>query len=293
MSLSKTPGNVSIVYFSGTGCTRLAAEQLAAALTRHGAAVRLNELRAGVSNDVAEPSDLLVLVYPVYAMSAPGPVYACVKSLADTAGAPAAVISVSGGGETTPNRACRVRVIRLLKKKGFNVFYENMLVMPSNAITPTPPEAAVSLIRALPGKTGRIADDLLKLTVRRTKPGLLDRFMAFLGEFEKVGAKLIGHYIKIGAACTGCGVCAVNCPSGNITLRDGKPVFGKKCVTCLHCYYNCPQKALSPRCGKFLVLKQGFDLQALIRAAEAGGEQCVLPSGALWSGLKSYLEDKD
>jgi ferredoxin/flavodoxin len=284
---------VYIVYFSGTGCTKLASEYLGAALTRQGASIRMEELHAGTSQDVKEPADLLVLMYPVYALSAPGPVYAFIRSLADAANTPAAVISVSGGGEVTPNKACRVRVIRRLSEKGFYVFYENMLVMPSNVFTPTPPEVALGLIRVLPGKADRIARALLRGEVRRTRPGLLNRLLAFLGEFEKFGAKRLGHHIRVSPACTGCGSCASDCPSGNITLRDGKPVFGKKCVTCLKCYYSCPQKALSPIYGKFIVLKEGFDLPSLVRAAESGGDISEVPSGPLWVGLKSYMEEKD
>ena len=287
------PEGVHIVYFSGTGGTKLAAEHLAADLQRQGAAVVTDILRAGAPLAAGEPSDLLVVMYPVYALNAPGPVYAYIRSLEPVVKTPAAVISVSGGGEVTPNRACRVRTIRLLEKKGFDVFYENMLVMPSNTLTPTPADIALRLISVLPGKTAGIAADLVRGRRRRTEPGLLNRILAVFGEFEKPGARLIGHHIKISPSCTGCGVCAANCPSGNITLRDGRPVFGKSCVTCLKCFYSCPLRALSPGVGKPLVLKEGFDLPALVRAAENAGDIRALPAGSLWAGLKSYLDETD
>lgn len=40
--------------------------------------------------------------------------------------------------------------------------------------------------------------------------------------------------------CTGCGMCAKNCPSGLIKMVDGKPVWSEnKCVRCMACI-KCP-----------------------------------------------------
>ena len=44
--------------------------------------------------------------------------------------------------------------------------------------------------------------------------------------------------------CTGCGVCVNNCPSGNITIKDGRAHFGAKCTMCMSCAMRCPNDAV-------------------------------------------------
>ncbi len=45
-------------------------------------------------------------------------------------------------------------------------------------------------------------------------------------------------------SCTGCGACVQLCPVNNIMLREGKPVWQGRCVHCMACICGCPQKAI-------------------------------------------------
>lgn len=47
------------------------------------------------------------------------------------------------------------------------------------------------------------------------------------------------------AKCTSCGLCARNCPMLNIKLADGHPQWGPACTMCLRCYHYCPVNAIS------------------------------------------------
>ncbi|MHB8781480.1 MAG: DUF362 domain-containing protein, partial [Candidatus Geothermincolia bacterium] len=50
------------------------------------------------------------------------------------------------------------------------------------------------------------------------------------------------------AACTSCGVCAAQCPTGAIEMREGRPHFDREaCVGCYCCYELCSQRAIKPR----------------------------------------------
>ena len=44
--------------------------------------------------------------------------------------------------------------------------------------------------------------------------------------------------------CISCGTCQQVCPSGNIILKNGKPVFQHHCENCLACLHWCPKNAI-------------------------------------------------
>ena len=45
-------------------------------------------------------------------------------------------------------------------------------------------------------------------------------------------------------ACTGCGLCAKNCPTHTITMENNRPVWGSQCYQCLKCINRCPAAAI-------------------------------------------------
>ena len=283
---------VRIVYFSGTGCTAFVAETFRKELEILGSSVQMHELRHGISEPEGEYR-FLILCFVVHACNAPHPVMQWVKSHPSVERIPTAVISVSGGGEVTPNLACRVAIKRQLQQKGFAVEYEKMLVMPSNWIVPTKPGLAARLLEVLPHKVAFILHELASGTRRETCPGPGNRFLSLLGKLETSGAKTFGKKIRVSEACTGCGLCARHCPVGNIVLNVKKPMFGNRCILCLNCLYLCPQHALQPGTGKFVVIKDGFDLKK-IQATLPWTEPLDISAkarGILWLGVKRYLLD--
>ena len=44
--------------------------------------------------------------------------------------------------------------------------------------------------------------------------------------------------------CSGCGLCAEQCPFGAVDMKDGKPEIGEGCRVCGVCVRNCPEKAI-------------------------------------------------
>jgi ferredoxin/flavodoxin len=256
------PKQIEIIYFSGTGGTKKAADTLVREFVKQGISVHCSEIHAKKPYQ-PQAHDLLVVLYPVYAMNAPRPVYELIAQLPMAERRLAAVISVSGGGEVIPNTASRLHCIEHLKKRGYRIAYEQMLIMPANCITRTPKELSLMLLKVLPDKVEKIVADLLSGVVRRTEPYLFDRVISRLTEVQKEGSKLYGKKIKVGSACNGCGLCAEACPTGNIRLQNDLPVYSDRCCLCLRCIYNCPTKALQPGIGRRFILKGGFSLNEL------------------------------
>lgn len=289
MSAIKT---VQLVYFSGTGGTA----RIAGCFEKAFKAYNIDFINTELNKDeyTKIKADFLVLLYPVYALNAPKPVDEWLSSAPEGGGMPAAVISVSGGGEATPNTACRAGAIRQLEDKGYDVRYETMFVMPSNVFISYDDALTAMLVKIYPLKAKQAVADILSGKRLRTRPNIPDRILTKLGAMEKK----IGHLFAEGLAadnnCVGCSWCAAHCPRCNITMRNGRPIFGNRCVICLSCVYGCPKRAISPRHGKVLVLKQGYDLKAIEgQARQAVDLPTVLRSarGFLYKGVKKYIEE--
>ena len=44
--------------------------------------------------------------------------------------------------------------------------------------------------------------------------------------------------------CISCGKCVKLCPLNNITLNEGRPLWGNQCTHCMACIGNCPTQAI-------------------------------------------------
>jgi len=152
---------IKIVFFSGTGSTAEVAGTFQRLLEAQGKKVIVHELNSRniITND---KEDMLIILYPVHACNAPEAVYEYIKTIDKVEKKPAVVISVSGGGEITPNTASRLHCIKRLENKGFQVIYEKMIVMPSNWIIPTADGLSIRLLEVLPNRIEKIISDLSK-----------------------------------------------------------------------------------------------------------------------------------
>ena len=281
-----------IVFFSGTGGTARCAAHLCEALAARGVKVTLTEL--GPAPAAPVQAEFLFLLYPVYAAGAPQPVAEWISAAPGGHGSHAAVLSVSGGGEVTPNTACRVRTIRQLARRGYTVTYERMLVMPANFLMAYGDALTARLLRAAPAMAALAADEVLAGVTRRTRPHAWDRLISGLCRIEHIGSRYFGRGLYAGDACNGCGLCARRCPRANIRMEGGRPAFGGQCVICFRCVYGCPQKAIRAKYGQFAILKEGFDLDAAERrmaGAEALPPVEEVAKGAALSGVRKYLRD--
>ncbi|MDG6245069.1 MAG: EFR1 family ferrodoxin [Methanolobus sp.] len=283
---------VKIIYFSGTGNTAMVAEEFEREFIRRAIPVVMSEISAGNFPSV-DDDDLLILMFPVHAFNAPEIVYEWIETINAHDPISAVVISVSAGGSTKPNMACRLSSIRGLERKNCHVYYEEMLVMPSNLVVQTPVGLAIRMLEILPSKVRGIVDDILSGTQLRTDPPLPACILSRTGELEKRGAKLFGKKIRVKNNCKGCGWCERNCPSNNIIMSNGKPLFNGTCLLCLKCFYGCPEKALEPGILKFFVLKDGYDLKSLKKRMEGDKPEPVeeLAKGYLWKGVRDYLSE--
>ena len=90
---------------------------------------------------------------------------------------------------------------------------------------------------------------------------LYDRFMS--GPVNPIFYKFFvkANAFTASSACIGCGQCVKRCPMNNVTLKDGKPVWGKACTHCMACICYCPVSAIEY--GKKSVGQPRYHFEAL------------------------------
>ena len=154
---------------------------------------------------------------------------------------------------------------RLCQAKSLAFMGTAQIVMPENYIAmfnaPQAEEARQIVARAEPDIDGAIAAVRENRAFPPSRRRLYDRFMSgpvnpiFYSCFVKANAFTVGN------ACTGCGQCVRRCPTNNITLQTGKPVWGQNCTHCMACICYCPAEAIEY--GKKSLGKPRYHFEAL------------------------------
>lgn len=136
----------------------------------------------------------------------------------------------------------------LCRVKGLSCMGTAQIVMPENYIAmfgvPQADEARRIVAKAEPDIDRAIAALREGLPFPPTRNNLYDRLMSgpvnpiFYACFVKDRA------FTAGPACTGCGLCAKRCPTNNISLQNGRPVWGGSCTHCMACICRCPAEAI-------------------------------------------------
>lgn len=231
-----------VLYFSGTGNSRYAAERIAAVLGD--SLVDLNE-KIKQGDGKAPPSDgHLVFVTPTYAWRIPRVVEKWIRDAAFDGQNRAWFVMTCGddnGNAGSYNR-------KLCLDKGFAYMGTAKLVMPENYIAmfdaPDREEAAEIIRRAEP-ETDRAAQRIAVGeafpeprigALGRLKSGIVNRL--FYAKCVKADAFLVKD------ACIGCGKCERLCPMNNIRLENGRPLWGGACTHCMACICRCPKEAI-------------------------------------------------
>jgi len=265
---------IRIDYYTGTGGSKLVAELLAKELKAKEINVEINRIYRDKISGIEEiNADYYMLIFSVHSFNAPLPVHEWVKHLSGNH-CKTAVISVSGGGHVISNTASRWKIVKLLKKRSFNVIFEEMVRMPNNWMKAPSEKKYTRILSDLPHKIDSIFHAVLSEKKQKKIIYWVDYLISTLGESERNTTSKFGKKIRVLSLCNGCGLCAKNCCSSNIQMENKtatgtllKPTFGNRCDMCLGCIYNCPQKALRATWGAFQVDRKGYDLQLMCKNA--------------------------
>ncbi|HKL58803.1 MAG TPA: EFR1 family ferrodoxin [Sphaerochaeta sp.] len=136
----------------------------------------------------------------------------------------------------------------MLREAGCVYSYANHIVMPDGYVpllsVPTE-EKENALYAQADARIRLIANDIQDETIKLAGKRPFSRLVLNnLMEYIHSSSKLFARKFAVTDACTSCGICYRMCPSANITMVEGKPVFGDDCEGCLGCYHRCPTDAI-------------------------------------------------
>lgn len=235
-----------ILYFSGCGNSRFAAETLAKTLDD--TLVFIPEAaREGRYDYTLAEGERLGFVFPVYSWAPPRLVLDFVKQL-QLAGKPDYVYLACTCGDQCGQTEQLFR--NALQEKGWTLDACFSLIMPETYI-------------GMPGfkldteENAQRKIEAAKETLAKNGPRLLQRehFSEMtVGGFAWLKSHLINKSFNKYAtddrkyrsteACIHCGQCVEACPLQNITLEDGRPKWHGHCTMCMGCYHHCPVNAI-------------------------------------------------
>ena len=220
-----------IFYFSGTGNSQWAAQQLADRIGDR--ACSLIGWEGGLQGE-----SLIGLVFPVYAWGPPDVVVDFAKKLPRT--------GAFAFGVGTCGSEAGLALKKLAAVYPLDSCYS--LVMPSNYILAEDVEGDSDVRRKLADASWKMDRMAGEIRARKKVYQVKEGGMAWLKSgVVNTGFNRFARSTKPFRAddrCNGCGQCAQNCPAGTITLTDGRPVWGQACFQCLRCLNECPQQAI-------------------------------------------------
>ena len=248
-----------IVYFTGTGNSRYAAEFLSD---------RLHEELIDATAWIREkkPAELRserpwVFVSPTYGWQIPHIFTDWIRAGFFRGSRDAYFVMTCGDGIGMAGKKNEA----LCTEKAFRCLGTAKIVMPENYIAmfdaPQAEEARQIVGKAEPDIDRVISDIVANQAFPQPRNNIYDRFMSgpvnpiFYSFFVKANA------FTAGSTCTGCGQCAKICPTNNITIQDGEPVWGGDCTHCMACICRCPLEAIEY--GKKSLGKPRYHFEAL------------------------------
>lgn len=229
------------ILFSPTGGTKKVADALVRGLMTmadEGCVVDLCDRGMAISALHFTPNDLCVVAVPSYGGRVPVPAAARLALL--NANGAKAVLAVAYGNRAYDDTL--LELADLAKAAGFDVaaavaaIAEHSIARCYAAHRPDDSD-----LRELVGFGQRIRGAVDRGQIRcPALPGNRP-YRAFGG---------VGFYPLPGDSCTGCGVCAAQCPTGAISPMDPRQVDTCLCIGCMRCEAVCPSHARHPASDK-------------------------------------------
>jgi ferredoxin len=243
---------IAIIYFSGTGGTKVVAELLFELLSGR-FACDLRGVEDSHAAQSAMEADFLVFLYPTYYLAPPPSMRDFVRSLGAFDKLKAAYVLTTC--ELYSENSIR-RMALALKARGIIAVGSKIVHAPGSDVTLVLPGALIPwwyrFERGLPDRLRQAAREIGAAAeaplVAESIP-LPKWYTPFTQLFQLLVLNrfdLWRHGLRVlPERCVSCGACARDCGRGAWTMEGGRPVHSsERCELCGRCLHHCPKKAI-------------------------------------------------
>jgi len=231
-----------IFYYTGTGNSRYIARRLAAALGDE--LFDMNDRIKRADTSPVAVNGRAVFVTPTYAWRIPRIVREWISGT-ELDGAAGAWVVMNCGSEIG-NAAKYNRT--LCAEKGFDYMGTAQIIMPENYIAMFNAPGAAEAARIIAAADPVIDEAARTIVEGRAFPAprcsVYDRVMSGIVNPVFYPLCVSDRAFKADDKCISCGRCAALCPTNDITLENGRPVWHGKCTHCMACICHCPTGAI-------------------------------------------------
>ena len=233
------------IYFSGTGNTKHCSEYLLRLLDENAPLYSIENEKA---KDAIQANDEIIFAYPVYYSYLPKIVYDfIVNNSAVWKGKNIFVVATMGlfSGD---GAGCAAR---LFKKYGAKILGGLHIKMPDCIgdvkLLKKSFEENKELVKRADAKIENWAKKINVGKYPQDGLNLIDRIVGCIGQrlWFRGKTKNYSDKLKISNNCIGCGLCAKQCPMGNIELKSNIAIAGNRCTMCYRCIGLCPKQAIT------------------------------------------------
>ena len=233
------------IYFSGTGNTKHCSEYLLRLLDENAPLYSIENEKA---KDAIQANDEIIFAYPVYYSYLPKIVYDfIVNNSAVWKGKNIFVVATMGlfSGD---GAGCAAR---LFKKYGAKILGGLHIKMPDCIgdvkLLKKSFEENKELVKRADAKIENWAKKINVGKYPQDGLNLIDRIVGCIGQrlWFRGKTKNYSDKLKISNNCIGCGLCAKQCPMGNIELKSNIAIAGNRCTMCYRCISLCPKQAIT------------------------------------------------
>lgn len=236
---------IGIFYFSGTGNTQKIATLYKESFEADGHECVLHSIPLDGEVDYSQ-YDMIGIGYPIHSFNAPKIILKFAKKLPKRGkeNRLKTFIFKSSGEPVKMSRVSSLKLIKILKRRGYAATNEYQYVMPYNMIFRHTDHAAYRMWETAKKVAPIDCREILSGKERHEKKIFMGGFLAWILRVEHWGAHVNGWFYKVKGNCIGCGKCARSCPVDNIKMKNGKPDFGNHCMMCARCSFYCPKNCI-------------------------------------------------